>query len=392
MTRVIRESGPPYDASSVRLYEVVHRIALRDLERASYPQGPTCRLCGHEIHGTMYVCTQCPHFELCAQCEQEDRHAKSHLLYKVDVRIPPHLRAIALKGDMPAWTSDDNMRVHEVDGAVAARLDYDDLERLKRGLDDVLGDAVAGITSAEIDALYEQFKCLLDTPHAGAFGAVSRDAFRSMLLTRYCVDDVLFDFLFGVYDSDGDGVVSFADYIRGISVIIHGTPAAKAKFLAAFIGGGGGGAVTTAAVAVDTADAKDRLRRLLLSYVDMSKNIFADAANLQSMGVARSGRLFRGRGRERRRPRREELSMAAFQSDLLWDDRDEIDTWAAYQPLPSQPVPAAEISMLWDLSIEELVRDIFSQVGSSPRALEHVLATDTKIAAIVTSIFDAGII
>jgi hypothetical protein len=280
---------------------------------------------------------------------------------------------------MSSWTSDDNTHVHEVEGAVAPRLDYDELEGLKRGLDDVFGER-HNISSAEIDALYEQFKCLLDIPH-GAFGAISKEAFRSMLLTRYSVDTILFDFLFKVYDGDEDGLVSFSDYIRGISVIIHGSSATKAHILAGQVQG------------KSQEDAKDYLRKLLLSYVDMSKNIFADAGNLQQMSTMRPPLFYGGRGHERRKPRREELSTSVFQSDLLWDTRDEIDTWAAYYPMPEQPQVGIEMSMLWDLSVEELLSDIFSDVGDfSIRAFEHVLATNVKVASIVTSLFDAGII
>jgi hypothetical protein len=61
--------------------------------------------------------------------------------------------------------------------------------------------------------------------------------------------------------------------------------------------------------------------------------------------------------------------------------------------MPEQPQVGIEMSMLWDLSVEELLSDIFSDVGDfSIRAFEHVLATNVKVASIVTSLFDAGII
>lgn len=123
------------------------------------------------------------------------------------------------------------------------------------------------------------------------WGAVSKDSFIELFPSVYSSDDFLADFFFSIYDQNGDGLVDFGEFVRAHITLTYSSDVDKValavKLLATteFKPGTNSYRFCTLGrpgnTEVDLAHFISVLRRLLYSYYDMSRYIFADASQLQ---------------------------------------------------------------------------------------------------------------
>lgn len=193
---------------SQNMLDLLYHIAGEQARREGFiHRGVECNSCGvHPIQGIRYHCANCFDFDLCESCEASSAHIKSHVFFKI--RIPAPSRG-NIKQVTPKWYPGNPNAF---------------LTSLPKNISKPLLDQT-GMDRTEMDALYEQFKCLAGhywpTDPTGLGVAIDRKGFDAYFLPsvggRPSPANLIYDRIFAFYDTNHDGLIGFEEYIRGLS-------------------------------------------------------------------------------------------------------------------------------------------------------------------------------
>jgi hypothetical protein len=193
------------------LLNMLYRIAEEQSRRDGYiHRGVACNSCGTSpIRGVRYRCSNCPDFDLCEQCESIQGHPKTHLFYKI--RIPAPFFDGTRRPQSPRYPG---KALHH-----SNQLPRETVKSLSRD---------SGRDVAEIEAFWDQFKCLAATSWPedplGFELAINRNVFDKCFLPsplkhRRPPNMPIHDRMFAFFDTNGDGLIGFREFVLGIATI-----------------------------------------------------------------------------------------------------------------------------------------------------------------------------
>ena len=203
------------------LLNMLYHITEEQSRREGYVhRGVSCNGCGlHPIRGVRYRCANCVDYDLCEACETLQQHTRTHIFYKI--RIPaPYLGNP--RQPQPVWYP----------GRGTAGLPSHLSRETRR-----MFEQRSGFDTPEIDALWDQFRCLApvewpDDPHR--FGiAIDRDTFdRCFMPTRAAGAPprhapptlLIYDRMFTFYDTNADGLIGFEEFLLGLAAMRSKNP------------------------------------------------------------------------------------------------------------------------------------------------------------------------
>ena len=188
------------------LGNLLWRIAEEQARKESYVhRGVTCNSCNAmPIKGIRYRCSNCIDYDLCEQCEALQIHPKTHLFYKV--RIPAPFLGNS-RQCQPIWYPGRPT-------TVAYSIPKEMMEKFK---------GETGYQAVEIEALWEQFRCLAatewDDDPCEYNLAIDRRTFDKCFVpntsTRPPPPNLIYDRAFSFYDVDNDGLIGFGEFLHG---------------------------------------------------------------------------------------------------------------------------------------------------------------------------------
>lgn len=200
------------DASPTRegqnLLNLLYHIAEDQARRDGYiHRGVTCNSCGAmPIQGIRYRCANCIDYDLCETCEAMQVHIKTHLFYKV--RIPAPFLGNP-RQSQPVWyPGKPTMLPRSLPRPLAKRL-------MKE----------TGFENTELDALWDQFRCLAnyewaDDPNK-LYMAIDRKTFDRCFVPNTSIrpppPSLIYDRMFAFYDTNGDNLIGFEEFLKGIA-------------------------------------------------------------------------------------------------------------------------------------------------------------------------------
>lgn len=195
-----------------QVLDLLYRIGEEQAKRDGYQhRGVQCNGCGMQpITGIRYHCANCWDYDLCEMCEAQQIHLKTHVFYKI--RIPAPTRG-QIKLVQPKWyPGEPNACPESIPGQLRESL---------------LGSTK--LSHQELDAFYDQFKCIAGKTYAddltGIGMAIDRSGFdkyfTSTTSDRAPTPNLIYDRIFSFYDSDGDGLISFAEYAKGMAELAY---------------------------------------------------------------------------------------------------------------------------------------------------------------------------
>ncbi|KAH8700836.1 EF hand domain protein [Talaromyces proteolyticus] len=190
------------------LLNLLYHIAEDQARKDGYiHRGVTCNNCGMmPIQGIRYRCDNCVDFDLCEMCEAQQVHNKTHLFLKV--RIPAPYMGNPRQA-RPVWYPGKP-------------------ENLPKNLPPPLARRLVKETNfenTELDALWDQFRCLANatwTADPNKLGmAIDRKTFDRCFVpntsSRPPPPSLIFDRMFAFYDSNGDNLIGFEEFLKGIA-------------------------------------------------------------------------------------------------------------------------------------------------------------------------------
>ena len=190
------------------LLNLLYHIAEDQARRDGYVhRHVTCNSCNTmPIRGIRYRCANCVDFDLCEQCEAMQVHPKTHLFYKV--RIPASFLGNPRQAQ-PLWYP----------GRPA------NLFRSLTAKEKKHFCKVSGYEAAEVDALWDQFRCLAATEYPkdpDDLGmAIDRSTFNKCFIPsttlRQPAPNLIYDRMFAYYDTNGDGLIGFGEFVTGLA-------------------------------------------------------------------------------------------------------------------------------------------------------------------------------
>jgi len=190
------------------LLNLLYRIAEEQARKDGYVhRGVTCNSCNAmPIRGIRYRCANCIDFDLCEQCEALQVHPKTHLFYKV--RVPAPFLGNP-RQPQPVWYPGKP-------AAVVHNLPIDVLRKFCKE---------TGFQIPEIEALWEQFRCLaatewLEDPNHYHL-AIDRQTFDKCFVPSTSIrsppPNLIYDRLFAFYDTNCDGLIGFDEFLKGLA-------------------------------------------------------------------------------------------------------------------------------------------------------------------------------
>ncbi|KAK5999850.1 hypothetical protein QM012_004938 [Aureobasidium pullulans] len=211
MTETAADSDHEDDAEPAQgIKSVVYHIAEEKTMRQLYVHtGIRCEQCGQcPILGVRWHCNNCPDFDLCSTCEAQPMHTKTHVFTKIKIPMPflgqnHQVQDVSYPGDpMAHWPA------------------------LRTSLKKQLA-VDSGFEDLEIQVFYDQFGCKANVAYPEdpmQIGlAIERHAFNKLLMSptwkRPVQPNVLYDRVFSFYDTDGNGLIGFKEYVLGIAYL-----------------------------------------------------------------------------------------------------------------------------------------------------------------------------
>jgi len=216
------DDGKEADREGQSLLNLLYRIAEEQARKDGYVhRRVTCNSCNMmPIRGIRYHCANCLDYDLCEQCEGMQIHPKTHLFYKI--RIPaPFIRNP--KQPEPLWYPGKPAAVnHTLD---------------KQAMTSICKDT--GYQVAEVEALWEQFRCLAATEWLDDPGhyclAIDRHTFNKCFVPQTSLrpspPNLIYDRMFSFYDTDGNNLIGFQEFILGLASLTKKIPGARQKRL-----------------------------------------------------------------------------------------------------------------------------------------------------------------
>lgn len=200
------DNEPPKEGQS--LLNLLYHIAEDQARREGYiHRGVTCNSCGSmPIRGIRYRCANCVDYDLCETCEAMQMHPKTHLFYKV--RIPAPFLGNPRQAQ-PVWYPGKP-------GSLPQNLSRDFAKNLVKD---------TGFENPEIEALWDQFRCLaatewLEDPNKLNM-AIDRRTFDRCFVPNTSIrpppPNLIYDRMFAFYDTNGDGLIGFEEFLKGLA-------------------------------------------------------------------------------------------------------------------------------------------------------------------------------
>lgn len=199
-------SVPP-PRSGHNIVGLLFRVSEDNARRNAYVhRGCMCNACGLlPIRGIRYRCANCADFDLCETCEAQGLHIKTHVFYKVKVPAPP----FGPKSMQPVWYPGDP------DTALKS-LPNPLIKHLSRE---------TGFERPELEALWEQWTFIANTEWRDdpdeLYLAADRRTFERYLVpssgTKRSAPNLIHDRMFAFYDTNGDDLISFPEFLKGLS-------------------------------------------------------------------------------------------------------------------------------------------------------------------------------
>lgn len=186
---------------------LLFRVSEDNARRNAYVhRGCMCNACGLvPIRGIRYRCANCADFDLCETCESQGLHNKTHVFYKVKVPAPP----FGPKSMQPVWyPGDPDTALRNLPSALIRHLAKE-----------------TGFERPELEALWEQWTFIADTewrddPDELCLAA-DRKTFERYLVPssghRRSAPNLIHDRMFAFYDTNGDDLISFPEFLMGLS-------------------------------------------------------------------------------------------------------------------------------------------------------------------------------
>lgn len=189
------------------LMNLLYRIGEENERKQGYiHRGIICNSCSTmPICGIRYRCSNCADFDLCEQCEALQLHPKTHLFYKI--RIPLPALGYSRQGQ-PCWYPGRPQ-------TMTKKLSKSTMTSLCKE---------TGYMKSEMEALWEQFKCLAasewEEDPIGYNMAIDRRTFDKFYVSNISIrpspPNLLYDRIFSFYDTNGDGLIGFVEFIGGL--------------------------------------------------------------------------------------------------------------------------------------------------------------------------------
>lgn len=219
-----RSSGVDNDSDpggSQGMLDLLYHIAAEQAKREGFiHRGVECNSCGAQpIRGIRYHCANCFDYDLCETCEAQQVHIKSHVFFKI--RIPAPSRG-QIKEVTPVWYPG---QPNQFPSSMSPEMSKILCETYR-------------IEKTELESYYEQFKCLAghsiplsqDPTRLGV--AIDRKGFDLYFTTggmERMPQNLLYDRIFAYYDYNYDDVITFDEFVRGMTDLQNRTRAARVK-------------------------------------------------------------------------------------------------------------------------------------------------------------------
>ena len=214
--------GPKAGKDSQSLLNLLYRIAEEQARKDGYVhRRVTCNSCNvMPIRGIRYSCANCLDYDLCEQCEAMQIHPKTHLFYKI--RIPAPFLGNTRQPE-PVWYPGKP-------STVIRNLSKDVLTKICQE---------TGYQSSEIEALWEQFRCLAATDwpeDPGRYNlAIDRRTFDKCFVPNTSIrpppPNLIYDRIFSFYDQNNDGLIGFEEFIKAVASLTRKTPEERSKHI-----------------------------------------------------------------------------------------------------------------------------------------------------------------
>lgn len=192
------------------LLGLIYTIAEEQAKKEGYVhRGVTCNGCNTiPIRGIRYRCANCVDYDLCEPCEALQMHPRTHLFYKV--RIPAPFLGNP-RQPQPVWYPGKP-------SSIVYPLSKEDTTKYCEK---------SGLQLAQVEALWEQFRCLAATEWPSDFMhyhmAIDRRTFDRCFIpksmTRPPPPNLIYDRVFSFYDTNGDGLIGFEEFLLGIACL-----------------------------------------------------------------------------------------------------------------------------------------------------------------------------
>lgn len=199
------------DREGQNTLNLLYNIAADQARKDGYiHRGLECDGCGiMPIQGVRYRCANCLDFDLCESCEAQELHIKTHVFYKIRVPAPSMGALGNSRQSMPVWYP----------GKPAAMPSSLPQQLSNRLLHET------GFDNSELDALWDQFRCLAGTEWAKdpcKLGmAIDRKTFDKCFVPPLTIrpppPNLIYDRMFAFYDTDNDGLIGFEEFLRGLA-------------------------------------------------------------------------------------------------------------------------------------------------------------------------------
>ena len=214
--------GPEAGKEGQGLLNLLYRIAEEQARKEGYVhRRVTCNSCNvMPIRGIRYSCANCLDYDLCEQCEAMQIHPKTHLFYKI--RIPAPFLGNTRQPE-PVWYPGKP-------SSVIRNLSKDAITKICQE---------TGYQSSEIEALWEQFRCLAATDwpeDPGRYNlAIDRRTFDKCFVPNTSIrpppPNLIYDRIFSFYDQNNDGLIGFEEFIKAVASLTRKNPEERSKHI-----------------------------------------------------------------------------------------------------------------------------------------------------------------
>ena len=202
------EDGLEAGKDGQSLLNLLYRIAEEQARKDGYVhRRVTCDSCNvTPIRGIRYRCANCHDYDLCEQCEAMQIHIKTHLFYKI--RVPAPYLGTSRQPE-PVWYPGKPT-------FIVQNLSKDALTWIAKD---------TGYQVPEVEALWEQFRCLAATEYpedpSQYYQAIDRRTFDKCFVPNTSIrpspPNLIYDRIFSFYDQNNDGLIDFEEFIKGLA-------------------------------------------------------------------------------------------------------------------------------------------------------------------------------